>query len=825
MRIHRKLIIAYALVALVCGGFSAAGGVYIVLAQGGVARLSGAAILQVVGVSLLAILVCVGAASWMVMSLCEPLWELKRRVQNVRKTNQDLEVYSPARNEIGELAEEVDELRSQLLRRIYAEQKNAKRLLSLSRISSYLDVVNGVRQVCNAALEIVMRELGMKVGAVYLLDETGENLDLNAHEGLPARLPPAARKYPAALGVIGRTVQSGQVLYSDPDVAESWLREVAPNRDDLAQIVTIPLGSSSGNQGVMVLGGDKARLASHEDIEMLTAMGSQIGAAIDNARTLQHSQHNLHHIQGLLNISQEVARSLNLQAVLDMILMQAKQLIEVDTCAIFRVDSRNKELRIVRSAGLNPEYVGSVCLKIGEGTAGRAVSERRPITIADAAIDPSFSELEMLVRQEGYYSVLAVPLLGPDRVFGAIEVYSPQRRQFQEEEVQLLSIFANQVSVAIANAELHESATNRLTALNALFETVGFLSASSDPNEIMDMVVNQVSKLFPCNLAYIMLEHSSSHELEVVVSRGFSDRCKEQHVDHHIIPLRKCWALKKGSQFVVEDDKRDFACPEIIAEGPAKSYACAPLSAGGKTFGVMHMSSDESHRFAAEDIDLFTTLANQVAISVERAQLFQRVEQLAITDPLTELHNYRYFRERLSESLRYAKRNERPVSLLMMDLDHFKQHNDTFGHPSGDGVLRKLADVVRDSLREVDFSARYGGEEFTVILHDTDKEGATAVAEKIRASIEKMAFFGDNSSPVVHRTISIGIAAFPADASSDEALINEADAALYRAKELGRNRVCIAGNVGELRPVAVQPGPASQAADVESRMDRGELSR
>jgi diguanylate cyclase (GGDEF)-like protein len=220
----------------------------------------------------------------------------------------------------------------------------------------------------------------------------------------------------------------------------------------------------------------------------------------------------------------------------------------------------------------------------------------------------------------------------------------------------------------------------------------------------------------------------------------------------------------------------------------------------------MHMSSHEPYQFTEEDTDLFTTLANQVAIASERAQLFQRVEQLAITDPLTGLYNYRYFRQRLNESLRQSERYERSASLLMMDLDHFKQHNDTFGHPSGDGVLRKLAEVVKDSLREVDFFARYGGEEFSVILHDTDKQGATAVAEKIRVSVEKATFFGDHHHPVVHRTISLGVASYPVDAPTDEQLITEADTALYRAKEMGRNRVCVAGEPGILRRIEGEEG-------------------
>ncbi|MBI3920313.1 MAG: GAF domain-containing protein [Armatimonadetes bacterium] len=806
MRIHTKLLITFMLVAVVCAGFSAAVGLYVALAHLGQGELPSLALWQVAGLSLFTVLVCVGGASWLVWSVCEPLWELRRRVQNANQDNTSLEIYSRAHNEIGELAEEMDALRRSLLSQIRRQEKRVVKMHSLGRVSASLNVTRGLTSVSTAALDIVMRELEMKLGALYLVDESGQHLEIHAQEGLPARLPPAARRLPSSLGWLGRTAQSGQLSVTDEEGAQSWLSQVAPNRDDLRQIASVPLRSAEGVEGVMVLGSHHPQPFSPEDLEILTTVGSQIGMAIENARTFEQARHSLSHIQGLLAISQEVARSLSVEAVLDVILAKAKDLIQVDTCAIFFLEERTKELTIVRSAGLTEDFVRNVRFKVGEGSVGRAVSDRRAIAITDVAVDPNYSELEMLSRQEGYYSVLSVPLLGPERVFGGIEVYSSERRQFTEDEVRLLSIFANQASIAIANAELHESATSRLTALNALFKTVEFLSASSDPREIMDMVVTQVFNLFPCNLAYIMMEKPETHELEVIVSRGFTPEFQKVHVDKQIIPVRKCWAMKKGNRFEVEDDESDFTCQQIMAEGPARSYLCAPLTAGGKTFGVMHMSSNEPRRFTKEDADLFTTLANQVAIASERAQLFQKVEQLAITDSLTGLYNYRYFRERLNEAMRHGERYSRSVSLLMMDLDHFKQHNDTFGHPSGDRLLRKVSEIVADCLREVDFLARYGGEEFAVILQDTEKDGALAVAEKIRASVEKATFYGDAENPVLRKTISVGVAALPMDAETDEALINEADTALYRAKESGRNRVCAAGDPGELRQVGVETG-------------------
>ncbi|MBA3451549.1 MAG: diguanylate cyclase [Deltaproteobacteria bacterium] len=175
----------------------------------------------------------------------------------------------------------------------------------------------------------------------------------------------------------------------------------------------------------------------------------------------------------------------------------------------------------------------------------------------------------------------------------------------------------------------------------------------------------------------------------------------------------------------------------------------------------------------------------------ELAEANSRLAQLAVTDGLTGLYNHRHFHERLTLEVERSQRSGLPLSLLMLDVDNFKQFNDTFGHPSGDEVLRQLARVLADTRRANDVVARYGGEEFAVILVDTAKFTAAKVAERVRERV-----YGNDFSEAAPRagklSVSIGVATFPEDGADAEALVRSADTALYTAKRAGRNRVVLA---------------------------------
>jgi diguanylate cyclase (GGDEF)-like protein len=178
----------------------------------------------------------------------------------------------------------------------------------------------------------------------------------------------------------------------------------------------------------------------------------------------------------------------------------------------------------------------------------------------------------------------------------------------------------------------------------------------------------------------------------------------------------------------------------------------------------------------------------------ELAEANSRLAQLAVTDGLTGLYNHRHFHERLALEVERSMRNGLPLSLLMIDVDHFKHYNDANGHPAGDQVLRQLARLMTDGRRANDFCARYGGEEFCVVLVDTPKLTAAKVAERLRETVAEHPFEFADTQPLGCMSISIGVATFPDDTSDAEALVRAADSALYAAKHAGRNCVVLASS-------------------------------
>ncbi len=204
--------------------------------------------------------------------------------------------------------------------------------------------------------------------------------------------------------------------------------------------------------------------------------------------------------------------------------------------------------------------------------------------------------------------------------------------------------------------------------------------------------------------------------------------------------------------------------------------------------GIMLVDNSISHRpITDEMITMLSIISYTVGNAVNNSKLYMKTLDVTIRDDLTGLHNRRYFNERLSDETERAPKYGDIVSLIMCDIDHFKNVNDTYGHPRGDLVLRWVAEVLQKSLRKTDIISRYGGEEFAILLMNTGKTEALNIAEKLRQSIEKAAF--GNSNGDIRITLSFGVASLGSDSNSPEGLIMKADKALYFAKARGRNQV------------------------------------
>jgi diguanylate cyclase (GGDEF)-like protein len=246
------------------------------------------------------------------------------------------------------------------------------------------------------------------------------------------------------------------------------------------------------------------------------------------------------------------------------------------------------------------------------------------------------------------------------------------------------------------------------------------------------------------------------------------------------------WAEQSAQPLLVEQGAHPTA---DAALGSARSALVVPLFVNSRVAGSMQFFSRQAGHFTAEDAQLLWVFSLVAENLLTRGSDQAGLLRFAFTDYLTGLRTRRFFERELELELKRSQHHRQTFALLMIDIDHFKRLNDTFGHHVGDRALRDVSDLLVQGMREADTPARYGGEEFAIILPATTEEGARQVAERLRRAVEQASFAVTQGAPVQRLTISVGLAVFNRDARFRNELIESADAALYAAKHAGRNRV------------------------------------
>jgi diguanylate cyclase (GGDEF)-like protein len=254
------------------------------------------------------------------------------------------------------------------------------------------------------------------------------------------------------------------------------------------------------------------------------------------------------------------------------------------------------------------------------------------------------------------------------------------------------------------------------------------------------------------------------------------------------------WVLKQRKPLIIDDAQTDyrFNIDELKDEESAcrdfRALILSPLISEGKLNGVLRLESPQPGNYLTDDLRLLEIIADVAAVSIKNVSLYLKTQELAITDSLTGLYLVRYFHQRLSEEIAHSLMDNRPFSLLIIDVDYFKQFNDRFGHSAGDMVLKRIARILQKFTQANDLVCRYGGEEFALALLNMDKQKAFLKAEEIRHAVAQEEF--QIRRHKIKLSISLGLANFPQDSRMKDDLIFKADTALYKAKNLGRNRSC-----------------------------------
>jgi len=316
------------------------------------------------------------------------------------------------------------------------------------------------------------------------------------------------------------------------------------------------------------------------------------------------------------------------------------------------------------------------------------------------------------------------------------------------------------------------------------------LQSCRDLDEVRDGLRGALADLLPGLGGRLALINSSQNLAAIGAHWG-----RHALIAESVFAPEDCWALRRGQAYPLAGTNAGFVCKHLhwpSPEHPEAGYLCVPLSAQGEVVGVLTFDGERAPTQVERRLAL--AAGEQLALALANLRLQETLRTQSIRDPLTGLFNRRYLEVSLERELLRAARRSQTLAVLMLDVDHFKRFNDSHGHEAGDAVLSKFAEVLKRSIRNEDIACRYGGEEFTVVLLEADAGSVALRAEQIRAAVADMSV-EHRREQLPHVTTSIGCALFPRDARMADDLLRRADAALYRAKKLGRNRVAMAADV------------------------------
>ncbi|HKF86406.1 MAG TPA: diguanylate cyclase, partial [Candidatus Limnocylindrales bacterium] len=431
---------------------------------------------------------------------------------------------------------------------------------------------------------------------------------------------------------------------------------------------------------------------------------------------------------------------------------------------------------------------------IGQGFTGWVARYRAAIRVDDAKADPR--GMTIPGTDDVDESMLVVPMINEDSLVGVITLSKLGLRQFDDEDLRLLSILGDVAATAFAGAA-HVAATRRLAEeLRQMLDMSSALSRSLDPVDVANLMAEHLARAAGADQAQISDWDRPGSRLRTLGS--YPPELRPTLDDYY--PLggfpETQRVLEEGGISVIdtEDAAADQAEVAFLREVGMRGLVMLPLVAKGKAIGLVELASQGRPVSDASQITIVRTMAHEAAMALENARLYETARNLADRDPLTGFFNHRYLHERLSEEVVRAVRTRRPLSVVMLDLDDFKLVNDTFGHVYGDGVLVHVAELIRGTLRASDVAGRYGGDEFALILPETGREDAAGVAERILAAFHGSPYVAHGRQPFAIGG-SMGIATHLRDGFSATELISAADVALYDAKDLGGNRFASGSDV------------------------------
>ena len=507
--------------------------------------------------------------------------------------------------------------------------------------------------------------------------------------------------------------------------------------------------------------------------------------------------------------SQAFATHFEIHGVLQDILRMLRYSTSAYTAALLWQGKEGKGFEIVEKISDSPHVIKGE-LDADQGHLHTVIRNGMPIRI---------SQVDWKKRPLAYYqkadpkvqSLIAVPVLEGDKVRGVlcldrkpVETASENSRTncaFTETEMALVQLAATQILRAMANENLYRNLTKSRTVASHLAQASQALSQALGMDHVVITALEQARSIVRFDIgALLLLDPEQGNQVAGFFTKGCAPEQLLEDPREVLHPGKKSltqWVLQKGQMLSYGDFTSLPKRPTVFAKGEKldgmRSILILPLTAKQHLIGVLVMAAKSPHYFGPQNEDTMLVLANQIAVSIENARIYDAMERMAITDGLTGLYNRRFFMERFEEMLDRAGRQGVMIAVILGDIDHFKRVNDTYGHPVGDMVLRNLAEVFRVSMRKIDLVGRYGGEEFIIALEGAGPTQAQTKLESVMEQIRELEFHTEVGN--FNISSSFGLAVFPSDGDHFMTLIERADEALYEAKRAGRDQLKIWGQL------------------------------
>jgi diguanylate cyclase (GGDEF)-like protein len=571
-----------------------------------------------------------------------------------------------------------------------------------------------------------------------------------------------------------------------PDVKKDVRWNVDPYSFHIRCWMGVPLFGKDQTIGLLNVESIKPGYYTQNDVSLAVTFANQASIAIENANLHAAERKRIEQMDALRATVADISAELELPKLLSAVLERATSLLNATGGDLGLFNEEKQDIEIVVSHNMGKDYAGTH-MKVGEGAMGCAVEALHPVIVNDYS---QWDKASIQYKDFNWHAVIAAPFIIGGRVVGTIGIVdaNPQRR-FTQSDQNLLNLFAQNAAIAVDNARLYQStkeAAERRAVLHRVSQQI--VGVSLDPEGIYTAIHHAAIQLMPSDAFVITQMNEINLMIEPVFFYEIYRRVTPQ--PYPASQGLSGLVVSTGETIYIPDAFDDTRVENFVhfAEpNQVRSIIAVPMRLRGKVVGMLSTQSYKPDAYTPEDQYLLEMLATYAAIALDNAQLFMDIQYLAITDSLTGIYNRRHLFELGQREFIRARRFKRPLSIIMIDIDHFKNINDAYGHSTGDHYLRELAQLLNTEVREIDIVGRYGGEEFTVILPETGLPRAREIAERLRKKVEKtFKSAANNLTPI---TISLGVSELDHNSNSFADIVKQADVALYSAKNAGRNQV------------------------------------